>query len=276
MLARCRGTFFLFFLLPLVFLSTGCRNKTDFVEAELRTRDQQYREALEEQRRAEARAETLQLENLALRKGSRISPEEAASTFGVRRIVLGRSTGGYDHDGLPGDEMLQVVVEPRDCDDHTIKAPGCLQIFTLEITQQGIKTPLCMWDIPAEELRQSWKQGLLSTGYTLTLPWKVFPCTEQVRVVVRFVTPDQRVFETDKDIKVRLVPGAGLKRGEPIPVGPMPVPVGPMPAPLPVGESGPFLLPTGRVTTQSSPQPTQWQPVHQERSVTIGRPEPLD
>ena len=100
------------------------------------------------------------------------------------------------------------MVEPRDGDDHTIKAPGTLQIFALEITPQGLKTPLCMWDIPAEQLRQSWKQGLLSTGYTLTLPWK--QCCRRrstVRVIVRMTTPDQRVFEADKDIKVRVVPG---------------------------------------------------------------------
>ena len=268
MLARRRGAFLLFFLLPLIFFSTGCRNKTDLVEAELRTRDRQYREALEEQRNAEARLEASQLENDALRKGSKITPEQAASTYGLKKIVLGRATGGFDHDGLPGDELLQVVVEPRDYDDHTIKAPGTLQIYALETNAQGIKAPLCMWDIPAGQLRQSWKQGLLSTGYTLTLPWKVLPVTEHVRVVVRFTTPDQRAYETDKDIKVRVVPGAGLKRTDPMPE------VLPMPA---LESGGPVLLPTSRITTQSSPpQPTQWHPLHEERGVTIGRPQPID
>jgi hypothetical protein len=267
MLARCRGAFFLFFL-PLLFVSTGCRNKTDVVEMELRNREQLYRDLLEEQRRSEGRILALQLEIESLRKGARITPEQAASTYGLKRIVLGRSTGGFDHDGLPGDELLQVVVEPRDYDDHAIKAPGTLQIYALEITPQGVKTPLCMWDISAEQLRQSWKQGLLSTGYTLTLPWKQFPVNEQVRVVVRFVTPDERVYETDKDIKVRVVPGAAQKR--------MPEMM-PMPHPMPAPEAGPLLVPTGRVTS-SSPPPTrtQWCPLGPERDVTIGRPTPID
>ncbi len=183
MLARCRVAFFLLFL-PILCISAGCRNKTDAVEAELRTREKMYRDALQEQQLSDARIYALQHEVDALRKGACITPEHAAATFGLKRIVLGRSTGGRDNDNLPGDELLEVVVEPRDESDHTIKAPGTLQIFALEVSPQGIKTPLCMWDIPPEQLHKSWKQGLLSTGYVLTLPWKVLPTTETVRVIV--------------------------------------------------------------------------------------------
>lgn len=256
MQARCRGLFFLL-LLPGVLISTGCRNKADVVEMELRNRETMYRELLEEQRRNEGRILGLQLEVEALRKGNKVTPEQAASTYGMKRIVLGRSTGGVDDDGLPGDEKLQVVVEPRDFDDHSIKAPGTLHIEALEITPQGIKLPLCTWDISAEQLRMSWKQGLLSTGYSLSLPWKQFPGHEQVRVVVRFVTPDQRAYEADKDVKVRVVPGAAQKRIEMIPEG-MPI------CPLPTAEPGPILM----------PHSTQWRAP--EQGITIGRPTPLN
>jgi hypothetical protein len=216
---------------------------------ELRKKEILYRNSLEDLQRSEARIMAMELELDALRKGAKITPEQAASTFGIKRITMGRATGGYDNDGLPGDEMLQVVVEPRDMDDHVIKSPGALQIFTLEISPQGIKTPLCMWDIPPDQLRNSWKQGLLSNGYTLLLPWKQFPAFEQVRVVVRFITPDHRVYEADKDIKVRLVPGAPQRRLEPMMEEP----------PIP-------LLPT---------HTTQWRPIDAERPVTIGQPTPI-
>jgi hypothetical protein len=264
MLARCPGTFFLL-LLPVLLISTGCRNKTDVVEMELRNRERLYFELLEEQQRSEGRIQGLQLEIEALRKGQKISPEQAASVYGLKRIVLGRSTGGLDDDGMPGDEKLQVVVEPRDYDEHSIKAPGTMQIIALEITPQGVKLPLSTWDIGPDQLRQSWKQGLLSTGYTLTLPWKQFPSYEQVRVVVRFVTPDQREFGADRDIKVRLVPGAEKKRME----APEMIPL-----PKPMPEAGPTLLPTGRFTP--APHTTQWRPVEPTGSVNIGQPRPLD
>ena len=92
------------------------------------------------------------------------------------------------------------------------------------------------------------------------LPWKQFPVNEQVRVVVRFITPDKRAYEADKDIKVRVVPGAPQRRPEPL----MEV--------VPVPESGPTLLPTGRETP---PHTTQWRALDPERAVTIGRPTPI-
>ncbi|MBM3995778.1 MAG: hypothetical protein FJ303_16745 [Planctomycetes bacterium] len=262
--ARCPGLWLLL-LVSALCTSTGCRNKTDVLEIELRTREQLYRDLHDDYKRSESRITALQMEVEALRKGSKITPEQAAATYGLKRIVLGRSTGGVDNDGIPGDEALQVVVEPRDYDDHSIKAPGVLQISVMEITPQGVKTPLSTWDISGEALRQSWKQGLLSTGYSVTLPWKHLPVQEQLRVVVRFVTPDQRRYEADRDIKVRLVPGAEMKRADP--------PNMPPPSMPPLPETGPTLLPAGRTTT--APHTAGWRPVEGERPVTIGRPTPL-
>src|SRR5205823_1664272 len=37
------------------------------------------------------------------------------------------------------------------------------------------------------------------------------PRTENLRIVVRMTLPDGRAFETDKDIKVRLLPGAASR-----------------------------------------------------------------
>src|SRR5262245_7144877 len=187
-------------------LLAGCKNR-DLVENELRARDIQYREALEELGRAESQNEALQREIEALRQGGKVTPEQAAQMFGLRRIVLGRMTGGYDNDGLPGDEALQVVIEPRDAADHSIKAPGRVQVTALEINFQGVKTPIGEWSIGPEQLRQSWKQGLLSTGYVITLPWQKPPQSENLRVVARLTLPDGRVYEADKDVKVRLLPG---------------------------------------------------------------------
>ena len=268
MRAGCRASFL--FLFPLLLLSSiGCRSRTDLVESELRTRETMYREAIADQRRSEERITALHREIEALRQGIKIPAEQAAQTFGLKRVTLGRSTGAVDHDNQPGDELLQVVIEPRDESDHTIKAPGTIHVIAMEIQPQGSKLPLCEWDIDAEKLRQSWKQGLLSTGYTLTLPWKALPTTEMVRVAVRFVTPDQRLFEADRDIKVRLVPGAAQKRLQGIPLNMAP-------CPLPSFEAAPpLLVPMSRVTP-SSWTPTQgaWQ--RNPGGIAVGRPLPLD
>lgn len=264
---------------------TGCggRRNQELLENELRARDFQYREALEEMRRAEGRNDSLLREIEALRKGSKLPPEQAGQLYGLRKILLGRGTGGEDRDGIPGDEALSVFVEPRDSDDHTVKMPGKLTITALEINFQGVKVPLCSWDISQEQLRQSWKQGLLSTGYHLILPWKVFPKEENVRVVAQVVLPDGRVFEADKDIRVRVVPGKARRMEEGPPPNLLPQET---PSTTPPADDGdPFALPSGKLTPAGwqrtvhrpkvTPLPTQWEPVPLRKSIQIGRPEPF-
>ncbi len=258
------------FLAPLLFGSlflAGCRNR-ELVENELRARDTQYREALEELSRSETRTHALERELASLREGGALTPEQAAQASGLRRIVLGRLTGGYDNDGLPGDEALQVIIEPRDISDHSVQALGQAHVTALEVNLQGVKTPISSWTIGAEQLRQSWKQGLLSTGYYLILPWKVFPKSETVRVVVRLTTHDGRVYEADKDVRVRLVPSH-------VPALPPPLPP-PMSLPeaLP-SEPSPVLVPALRPALPNIPV-GQWYVPPLEEAVELGRPIPYE
>jgi hypothetical protein len=194
-----------FCLLSSVFCS-GC-HRTDLVEAELRTKDNDLREMRAELARCEAYNCAMGREMKALRAagGAKLSPEDAARIYTLRSIKLGRQTGGYDDDGVPGDEALQVVVEPQDPDGHSIKAPGTLRVLALEVLPEGVKKELSCWVVPPDELRRRWQNGLLSTGYFVVLPWKAWPTTDKLRVVAQFTLPDGRLFEADKDVTVRLV-----------------------------------------------------------------------
>jgi hypothetical protein len=217
------------FLLPaaLCFILSGCRHGRDLVEAELRTKDRDLHCIRDELYRSESFNESLRRELCALRgiSPSHLTPEGASQTYGVTTVTLGRGTGGYDADGAPGDEALQVVLEPKDPDGHTIKAPGTVEVQALEITKEGLKTPISAWNVSPDQLRRSWKSGLLSTGYSLVLPWQMWPSSEKIRVVVRFKLEDGRLFEADKDVTVRVAPehkrrmppADGIMPPEPIP-----------------------------------------------------------
>jgi hypothetical protein len=211
MWARSRVTFS-FFVGPLfLFFASllGCRN-CDLVEAELRSRENDLRELRADLARAESHNEALVRELSSIRQGTaaKISPELASQTYTLKQITLGRGTGGVDEDDCPGDDALQVVLEPCDGDGHTIKAPGSAHIEAWEINAQGLKTPLSTWDLAPEQLRHTWRSGLLSTGYFITLPWKNWPSSEKLRVIVRFTLIDGRLFEADKDVTIRLTPAA--------------------------------------------------------------------
>jgi hypothetical protein len=223
----------------------GCQ-RCDLVEAELRTREHELQTIKDELGRAACTNEALARELQAIRQSTsaQITPELASQTYTLKQITLGRGTGGYDDDHCPGDEGLQVVLEPKDCDGHTIKAPGALHIEAQEINAEGLKVPLSAWDVPPEQLRRSWRNGFISTGYFVVLPWQNWPNSEGVRVTARFLLADGRLFEADKDITVRVTPVAYRKVpaapdliGKPVPAPPDEVI--PLPAPRPVDSQGP-------------------------------------
>jgi hypothetical protein len=248
----------------------GCRHG-ERVENELRAKNAQLRDAVAELNRTEAFANGLRMENEALRNGTGLLPETGAAIYGVKKIVLGRATAGTDEDSVPGDEGLRVWLEPKDADDHTIKAPGVLQVCVFEISAQGLKTPLSTWDIGPDQLRKAWTQGLLSTGYSVQLYWKVPPRVESLRVIARFTTPDGRPFEAERDIKVRLLPGAA-SRPEIVGDGPA---FRALPGSCPV-EFGPLLPPNLRPAshTESAAAPVPVTPI--EHAIQIGRPTAAD
>lgn len=193
----------------LLSLLAGCRsNHNELLEMALRSREQDMLMLREELAHLEYQNTALQREMGALRRQGPLAvpPELAAQIFPMKRIALGRTTGGLDNDNQYGDEALQVVIEPRDLSDHIIKAPGAAQILALEISPEGLKAPISTWQIPPEQMRLSWKQGMFTTGYVLILPWQQMPRMEQVRVVVRFELSDGRLFEADRDIRVRINP----------------------------------------------------------------------
>lgn len=211
--AAAQAAAFVLFPLLLALPAAGCRSNCDLVEAELRTKDRNLHELRDELKRLELYNDAMQREIRALRRHTPAHhpAEECSLVHGLRSVGLGRQTGGYDDDDCPGDEALQVVLEPRDVDNHLVKAPGTLEVRVLEVSPEGLKKPLNAWQVTPDQLRRNWRSGLLSTGYYLVLPWKAWPTTEKVRVVALFTLADGRTFEADKDVSIRLTPAARRK-----------------------------------------------------------------
>jgi hypothetical protein len=224
---------------------SGCRSCSR-VEAELRARESDVLELRDRLDQAEFHNHGLMRELLALRglPGPHGVIEAPSEPYPVRSIALGRQTGGRASETLPGDDALQIHLEPRDPEGSTIKAPGALVIEAQEITTEGLKRPLSMWQIPPQELRNRWQSGLITTGYSLTLPWKSWPTTERLRVIARFQLLDGRIFEADKDVRVRVLPENQRKTlPPPYPVTPpAPSDGGERPAPAPPDTRPPAVI----------------------------------
>ncbi len=235
----------------------GCRSSGGQVEQTLHARELDLLEAREELDHCRAINEGLQAELQVLHGDTTGSPgawdRPASLAYPIHTLTLGRQTGGRDSDATGGDDSLQVVVEPRDADNQPVKVPGTLVVEALEITPSGVKRPLSSWHIAEEELRRSYRSGLLTTGYVLVLPWKAWPSTEKLRVAVQLRTADGRLFEADKDVTIRLVPAA--KRPTPMPMPPASdAPTLPPPRPVdpPPTEQGPDLKPPPEATSKAA------------------------
>jgi hypothetical protein len=270
----------------LLAVACGCHNnRRDLVEAELRAKEMELRDVQDALSCTRAHNHALEVELRTLH-GEGYPPgipgDHAGPVYPVTSILLGRQTGGHPSDHGHGDDALQVQVEPRDPEGHGIKVPhSALYVEAVEITSEGLKHPLSSWEVPPEELRNTWRSGLFSTGYSVTLPWKVWPTTERLRVVARLRLADGRTFEADKDVTIRLTPGvhppASSTPATPVLPTPTPspspsqspgTPVLPAPKPVPPEKpSGPELPPP-----PDNPPPGVWNPPVPEPAAEMRRP----
>jgi hypothetical protein len=265
------------FVAALLAAASGCHS-CHHVEAELRSREVEARELRDELEGCKAHNTALEIELRSLRgEGCGFGPGPpppgvVPPAYPIHSLTLGRQTGGYPSDHGHGDEALQVLAEPRDAEGHAVKVPGsALLVQVVEITPEGLKRPLSTWDVPPDQLRNAWRSGLMNTGYSVTLPWKVWPSTEKLRVVVQLRLPDGRVFEADKDVNLHLPPAPKGPLPPPSPSGP---PLLPPPTPVPPAgkPQGPILLPAG----QSREPAAIWHTAEPEPAAEVLPPVPLD
>jgi hypothetical protein len=261
-------------LWALFLAAAGCQSTNAPLEADLRSKDHDLDQLRAEMARLQDYSHSLERELTDLRQSTptavaKVPPEQASQLYTLTKITLGRQTGGYNDDDVPGDEALQVVLEPRDPDGHSIKAPGTVAVQAVEIDAHGLKHPLCWWKIGPDELRKSWRNGFLSTAYFLILPWKAWPTSGKLRITVQFTLADGRVFEADKDVTVKLVPVEHRKALPPAdpnegPALPEPPAAKPgdgeqLPAPRKVEPGAPELGPSPGPSTHSTTTAALWE-----------------
>lgn len=187
--------------------SAGCRNqRQELIESELRCKMQRIEELEKDRARLHGEVGQLEAELEAHQRRAAKSPTPTGAAIIVKNITLGRFTGGYRKDpNILHDDSIQVLLEPRDSDGASVKAPGAVHIDVYEVTPQGLKAPLSAWDISSGELRRMWDTPLIGgPAYRIELPWKAWPTTERIKIAVRFTTLDGQAYEAEKETDIRL------------------------------------------------------------------------
>jgi hypothetical protein len=107
-------------------------------------------------------------------------------------------------DGMPGDDGISVLIEPRNAQGQFVARPGTLHLVLLDPLKRGEEARFARWDFDADTARRMMKEDGLDRGVHVRVPWPdVPPTTDRLHLFVRYTTEDQRALETDREIVVR-------------------------------------------------------------------------
>ena len=155
------------------------------------------------------------------------APEQARSWGLASQLTVSKLlTGGLDRDGVPGDELLAVVLAPADEAGEPIKAPGAVSLELLDLAASGPDRTVGAWSFTAAEATETWRRTAIGTGYRFRLPLAPRPAgpgagggiePEELHLVARFETTDGRTFDVTHPVRVNRAVGRGPAAPSPAP-----------------------------------------------------------
>lgn len=126
-----------------------------------------------------------------------------------------RRTGGIELDGIPGDDGISVLIEPRNAAGQFVAKPAAISIVLLDPLQRDDQARFARWDFDLSAAQRMMKPQGSDRGLHVQVPWtETPPTTDRLHLFVRYSTEDGRVLESDREIVLRL-PGMVADRWTP-------------------------------------------------------------
>ncbi len=121
----------------------------------------------------------------------------------VERLELNSLlSGGLNRDGVPGDELLSVLVTPVDRSGAAVQVDGTLTIAAFDYSLPDEDQKVGHWEWDAEETAALWSDGLVGTGYRLTREWQLQPRSSKIVLHARFVAIDGQQFDATQTVTI--------------------------------------------------------------------------
>ena len=126
-------------------------------------------------------------------------------------------TGGIDGDSKPGDDGLSLLLEPRNEAGQFVPQEGNVSIALLDPAKVGDAARVARWNFDAAETKEAIQAVGSARGIHLEMPWPSrAPENGQLKLFVRYETPDGRKLEAQRDVFIKL-PGQFSERWTPRP-----------------------------------------------------------
>ncbi len=122
----------------------------------------------------------------------------------TKLVINKRLTGGLNRGSNPGDEGIMVAFEPRDAQGRLVKAPGAVSVVVLDPALEGEAGRIARWDFELDEVPAHFRNTAFGRGLQFELPWPTEPPKNRdLRLFVRFITPEGRKITAETPITVR-------------------------------------------------------------------------
>jgi outer membrane murein-binding lipoprotein Lpp len=197
-------------LLGAAALAGGCasRGQLDILESRLRQQDDSITQLQNQLSTTQSQLQAARRESddlkTQLADGTRTARVEQVSALGqVEGIELNRYlTGGLDRDGVPGDELLSVLIVPNDSQGNLVKAPGAVAVTLFDLSKPEPQQRIGHWEFSPQKSESLWVSGFLGSGYVIRVPWQEQPQSANLLVHARLKTIDGRQFDTSQSIRI--------------------------------------------------------------------------
>lgn len=129
-----------------------------------------------------------------------IARQQPITEILINRIV----TRGRDIDGQPGDEGMDILVQPRSAQGDVEFQSGELTVSLIDPAEPPERQRIGFWRfVPGETKLFFASDDMGNEGILLHLPWdQQTPANEQLTAHVRFVTPDGRTIKTSTNLRI--------------------------------------------------------------------------
>ncbi len=155
-------------------LSAGCfppRKSPELIECERQVGRLSYENEMLGRQLVE-RDGTIERLRLSLAEALDLPTDLLSRLFTVKRLKLGKLTGGADYDGEPGDDGITVYLTPLDRDGDPVKAAGEIEVFLYDLTVPGQPRELGHYVVnEPPRLSKAWYAKWWTNHYTIKCEW---------------------------------------------------------------------------------------------------------
>lgn len=121
----------------------------------------------------------------------------------ITEVVINKSLSqGKNTDGRPGDDGIEVLIQPKSADGTVVDEAGNLTVSLIDPSADQGERQIGQWTFLQEEAELFFAEDEFDNrGILLNLSWdKIVPTHKRLTVYVRFETSDGRVMESTSDL----------------------------------------------------------------------------